>query len=250
MEELIRKSTIVDVQWTAHLRHSDVPETEHRDQQFKVHSVFDASTGLTQSTITPRGLVSLANMSGLLCILFGKDDVPKSNKIITSRQQRESEIFNLLELSPEGYTARWRYDFAEGYAEKIVRTFFDSEKNGTMFYNATVESWHCYPKDLSSDVIRILPNDIAVVNSENTGELLGRTILRWLKEDGEILSCNASVDIVLNNSRAQLEHSQLFSYEYRHDDVDTLPFTMQVKGEVCCIDEEIEETETTTEENN
>ena len=107
----------------------------------------------------------------------------------------------------------------------------DREEDGVSYYNETIQTVHHYPKVFSADLVRILPNDIVVLNSNNRGQLIGYTTLRWLKTNGEILSCNAYAEIDLADTDVSLETPQVFCYEYRHTDTDTLPFEMQIQGE-------------------
>lgn len=226
---------VIDVRATLNLQHTDVPSSEHSIE--KVRGIINTYDG-GYSTIQLETLSGnkFSNMSSLKCVMDIVIEVLTGKK--KKKQNSNNSPKNLLELSPNGYRANWRLDFGDenNYGENASLLEFVEERDGVRYYTATVETLHHYPKSLSGDLVRILPNDVFVFNEERSGKLYGKTIIHWLKQDESIYSIPAEVEITLEDV-ARLDNPQIFSYSYQHGQTDVLPFNLQINGNVFLLEE-------------
>ena len=222
---------VVDVRATLYLQHTDVPSSEHSIEKVRgiINTYDDGYSTIQLETLSGN---KFSNMPDLRCVI---DIVIE---VLTGKKKKKQSPKNLLELSPNGYRANWRLDFGDenNYGEKTSLLEFVEERDGVRYYTATVETLHHYPKSLSGDLVRILPNDVFVFNAERSGNLYGKTIIHWLKQDGSIYSIPAEVEITLEDV-ARLDKPQIFSYSYQHDQTNVLPFNLQINGNVFLLEE-------------
>ncbi len=226
---------VVDVIATLNLQHTNIPSSEHSIEKVRgiIKTYDDGYSTIQLETLSGN---KFSNMSGLSCIISVVIDILTGKK--KKKQNSNNTPKNLLELSPNGYRANWRLYFGDenNYGEKTSLLEFVEEKDGVRYYTATVETLHHYPKSLSGNLVRILPNDVFVFNAERSGKLYGKTIIHWLKRDESIYSIPAEVEITLEDV-ARLDKPQIFSYSYQHDQTDVLPFNLQIKGDVFLLEE-------------
>ena len=226
---------VVNLSATLNLQHTDVPSSEHCIEKVRgiINTYDDGYNTIQLETLSGN---KFSNMSGLECvknllkILFGSKNKKK--------HKSNNSPKNLLELSPNGYRANWRLNFGDenNYGENISLLEFVEERDGVRYYTATVETLHHYPKSLSGDLVRILPNEVFVFNAERSGKLYGKTIIHWLRQDESIYSIPAEVEITLEDV-ARLDKPQIFSYSYQHDQTNVLPFNLQINGNVFLLEE-------------
>lgn len=229
---------VIDVDATLHLEHTDTDESEHRTLKVngKINSYpnkGDYDISLETEDGTPLSEVS-GGVVVVLIIIFILDWPTPANSYITKKRKRLGLEMpkNFLDLSDGEYDASLRLNFDENnYAYKTSKM----EKIDRNHYKATVETTHRYPKAISSDLVRILSNDITLTPGKN-GKIFGRTQVRWLKKDESILSADAVIEVNLKNKNAEIPFTEVYSYEYDHESFSKLPFTMKAKGLMRAVD--------------
>ncbi len=231
-----RLEMVVRVNAILNLQHTDIPATEHSIEEVRGEKIYHRS-GKTEINFDTISGTNFSNISGLICVLTKIKDLFNGKK---KQGISNTNPKNILELSPNGYGAIWRFDFEgeDNYAQKTSQIEFVREVDGVKYYNETITTIHHYPKSLSNTMVRILPDDIVLLNSQQSGKLYGKTILRWLKNNGDILSVPADVKITLEDSTAYLDCPQLFSYEYKHISANILPFDIEIMSKVSFIEED------------
>ena len=236
MEENRNLENVVNVRAILDLQHTDVPQSEHREERvdYIIETYDDGSSTMELNTFSGN---YFSNMSGLICIKILLDKIFGSKK--KKKKSSENNPKNILDLSASGYFAIWNFYF-EGqgnYAAQTIRMIFEGEVDGINRYVATIETIHHYPKALSSDITKMLPNDIFLLNSQQQNKLYGSTVLHWQKNNGDIFSVPADIEIILDSGSTQLNNPQIFSCEYIHDTTDTLPLEVQVQSTVYNVKE-------------
>ena len=132
---------------------------------------------------------------------------------------------NFLDLTGGEYSGVSRLSLPEGWG---MKRFLMRRLSETRF-RAEVETTHAYPRSHASHLARLLPNDIVLVD-DGPGRAYGRSTIRWLRDDGKILTGDMQIHFDFKNKEARLPFPQIFSYEYGTADVTRRPFELVVRG--------------------
>lgn len=228
----------IDVNATLHLQHTDVDPSQHSTVQVTGTINSQPNEGTYQISLDPQGEdVSFAQITSgpcvVLVILFVLDWPDEANS--EEEEKRANRDLpspkNFLDLSDGEYEATVRLNFDDGYAYKNVQM----NKLSDDHYEANIETAHRYPSTKSDNIERILPHDVTITDG-GAGTIFGRTQVRWLRNDGSILTGDASIEVKLKNQYKRLSFPEIFSYEFSHGPFSDKPFTMSATGKMWAVD--------------
>lgn len=227
----------VDVHARLHLEHTDLSPEEHRivDVEGQIESY--PNEGNYSVVLRPQENIRFSAITSgpcvVLVIIFILDwPTPANSHIAKIREERGLEPpQNFLDLSDGEYDANVRLNFEDGYAYKHVQM----RKINDSHYECFLDTVHRYPSSKSKGLERILPHDITLVDG-GAGKLFGSTQARWLKDDGNILTGDITMEVDLVNQESRIPFTEVFSYEYNHSSFDEYPFRIDATGVMKAVD--------------
>lgn len=228
---------IVDVEARLHLQHTDRSEEEHYIQSVRGTLISHPNRGDYELTLRPENDVRFSSITSgpciVLIVLFILDWPKKLESYESEKRERRGlqDPKNFLDLSIGEYSAYVRMNFEDGYAFKRC----SMERIGENHYRAIVDTVHRYPSSKSRGLIKILPHDITLTDA-GPGHVVGRSEVRWLKEDLSILTGDAEIEVFLKNKFMRIPMTEIYSYEFSHTSFDSYPFVLNAHSKMLAVD--------------
>lgn len=227
----------IDVDARLHLQHTDVDEANHYIQEVSGTVISYPNAGEYEVSLSPANEVRFSQITSAPCIIVVIMFILDWPKMFESYESAKREMRNLpdpenfLDMSDGEYTAFVRLNFDDGYAFKRCVM----EKLGDNYYKATIDTVHRYPSTKSLNLIRILPHDITLTDA-GPGHIIGRSQVRWLKNDGSIVTGDAEIEVFLNDKFRRLPMTEIYSYEYEHSAFNAYPFLLSATSKMLAVD--------------